>query len=84
MKLDAEIDARLQVPAQMSVRSFMVYLTVSGIANFVWEIGQLPFYEIWTEGTRAEISFAVLHCTVGDILIAGFSLAVAFVIVRFL
>lgn len=45
--------------------------------NLVWEIGQMPLYTLWLTGTRWEIAYAILHCTIGDILIAAFSLAVA-------
>src|SRR3990167_6631798 len=45
--------------------------------NLVWEIGQMPLYTLWLTGTRCEIAYAILHCTIGDILIAAFSLAVA-------
>lgn len=45
--------------------------------NLVWEIGQMPLYTLWLTGTRWENAYAILHCTIGDILIAAFSLAVA-------
>ena len=38
--------------------------------NLVWEIGQLPFYTLWHDGSWQEISYAVAHCTTGDVLIA--------------
>lgn len=37
----------------------------------------MPLYTLWLTGTRWEIAYAILHCTIGDILIAAFSLAVA-------
>lgn len=46
------------------------YLAVSVIANLIWEVLQLPLYTIWTTGTTREITFAVIHCTIGDALIA--------------
>ena len=45
--------------------------------NLVWESLQLPLYTIWTTGTGKQQAFAVLHCTVGDAMIAGLSLLVA-------
>jgi hypothetical protein len=45
------------------------YLPWLAVLNLVWEIAQLPLYTIWNDGTRTEIAFAVLHCTLGDILI---------------
>ena len=38
--------------------------------HLLWEIGHVPLYTIWTEGSWGEIAFAVLHCTGGDLLIA--------------
>ena len=53
------------------------YLGVSIVANLVWEILQLPLYTLWATGTRKQQAFAVVHCTVGDAMIAGLSLLVA-------
>ena len=43
-------------------------------AHLVWEVAQLPLYTIWYEGSPGWIAFAVLHCTGGDVMIAGASL----------
>jgi hypothetical protein len=53
------------------------YLSASMIGHFSWEILQLPLYTIWHSGNLLEQRFAVIHCTVGDILIVGFTLALA-------
>lgn len=37
--------------------------------NLAWELMQLPFYTLWNTGTPGEIAYAVLHCTVGDVMI---------------
>ncbi len=50
------------------------YLGVSIAAHLAWEIVQLPNYTIWSTGTHQELAFAVLHCTIGDAMIAGLSL----------
>lgn len=50
--------------------------------NLVWETAQLPLYTIWTEGTRAEIAYAVVHCTLGDILIGLAVLALSLTLVQ--
>lgn len=50
------------------------YVACIAIANLVWEFAQLPLYTLWYEGTVGEIVFAAVHCTGGDILIAGASL----------
>jgi hypothetical protein len=44
------------------------------LGNLVWEFAQLPLYTIWYEGDAGKILFAALHCTGGDVLIAGAAL----------
>lgn len=58
-----------------------IYLVVSTILHVAWETLQLPLYTIWNTATVGEIAFAVLHCTAGDVAIAGLSLLMALVIV---
>ena len=58
------------------------YLSVLLVANLVWEIAQLPLYRLWTDGTRAEIVFAILHCTGGDAMIAAVALGIALLLAR--
>lgn len=53
------------------------YMAVIVPANLAWELAQLPLYTIWRKGSWNEISFAVVHCTGGDVLIAGASLLAA-------
>lgn len=52
------------------------FITIA-LGNIVWEFAHMPLYTIWTEGTPNEIIFAGIHCTGGDILIAGSSLMIA-------
>jgi len=37
--------------------------------NLLWEIVQLPLYTIWETGSFNTKTYAVLHCTSGDVLI---------------
>ena len=53
------------------------YVTVGAAVHLLWEIVQLPLYTLWRTGTRGEQAFAVIHCTGGDVLIAGSSLLMA-------
>lgn len=53
------------------------YLLASALGHLVWETLQLPLYTIWSDGTTAQIAFAVAHCTGGDIMIAAATLAPA-------
>ena len=50
------------------------YLGFAAAANLAWEIAHLPLYAIWTTDDPGEIAFAVIHCTGGDVLIAGITL----------
>ena len=53
------------------------YFGVSIIAHLTWEFVQLPFYTLWSTGTLRQQAFAVLHCTIGDAMIAGLALLLA-------
>jgi hypothetical protein len=48
--------------------------------NLAWEVGQLPLYTLWREGSPAWIAFSVAHCTAGDVLIGASALAAALVL----
>jgi hypothetical protein len=57
------------------------YLAISAGLNLAWEIAQLPLYTIWRAGSLGEIVFAVVHCTLGDVLIAAGSFLLALLLV---
>ena len=48
------------------IRFFVVGLL---LLNSLWEVIQLPLYTIWGTATPKELLFAILHCTVADVLI---------------
>ena len=50
---------------------------LAAIGHFLWEAAQLPLYTLWRTGTPREIAFALIHCTVGDILITTVTLTLA-------
>ncbi len=50
------------------------YLVISTGIHLTWEFAQLPLYTIWATGTWNKNLFAVVHCTAGDVAIAGLSL----------
>jgi hypothetical protein len=52
-------------------RAAAAYLVASAIGHLTWEAAHVRLYTLWEEGTPAEIRFAVLHCTAGDLLIAA-------------
>lgn len=58
------------------------YALAIAALNLLWELLQLPLYTVWAVGSTREIVFDVLHCTVGDLLIAGLSLLAALALVQ--
>ena len=58
------------------------YWTLTIALNLLWELLQMPFYTLLSNGSARQIAFAVLHCSAGDLLIAGLSLLGALVLVR--
>lgn len=65
-------------------RRFLVLrlLPLLAVLNLAWEIAQLPLYTLWKEGSARGIAFAVLHCTIGDVLIGAATLAIALTVLR--
>ncbi len=51
-------------------RALLRYGVAIAIGNLVWESAHVPLYTLWQTGTRDEIVLSVLHCTLGDIMIA--------------
>lgn len=58
------------------------YLPALGAFNLLWELVQLPLYTLWTEAPAADIAFAVMHCTAGDLLIGAGALFAALITTR--
>ena len=50
--------------------------------SLAWEIAQLPLYTLWDEADPGYIAFAVVHCTIGDILIGTVALALSLILMR--
>lgn len=69
------------VPQSSWLSSIRLYFAISAILHLIWEKLQLPLYTIWSTGSSAEMAFAVLHCTTGDLMIASLSLLVALLVV---
>ncbi len=40
------------------------------VFNLVWEIAHIRLYTIWAQADSFSVMWAVLHCTLGDVLIA--------------
>ena len=63
-------------PAEMRFGAFLL------LFNLVWETVQIPLYTIWQTGTFASIATAIIHCTIGDLLIGGFALTISLALLR--
>lgn len=50
--------------------------------SLIWEVTHLPLYTLWEEGMPQQVAFAVLHCTVGDVLIGLSALLLALIATR--
>ena len=57
------------------------WASLAVVLNLVWEIGQLPLYTIYRADPET-ITYAVIHCTIGDMLIALASYGIAVVATR--
>jgi len=56
------------------------YLAASTAFHLAWEVLQLPLSTIWSEPWHTQ-AFALLQCTIGDLMIAGLSLLVALALI---
>lgn len=61
-----------------AIRRYLIAVTAG---NLVWETAQMPLYTLWGTGSAREIAAAVLHCTLGDLMIATLGLAAALALV---
>lgn len=64
-------------PQPKWLQALRVYLTLSLVLNLLWETLHLPLYTIWTTGSVREKAFAIVHCAIGDVIIAGLALVAA-------
>ena len=62
-------------------RIILRILGAMAVGNLMWEIAHVPLYALLVEGSGGEITYALLHCTVGDVLIAGICLLLSLVVV---
>lgn len=58
------------------------YLPWIAVLNLAWEIAHAPLYTLWREAAAQYIAFSVVHCTLGDVLIAAAALVVALTVGR--
>ncbi|MDA8107934.1 MAG: hypothetical protein M0015_04800 [Betaproteobacteria bacterium] len=60
-----------------SIRAWLAWAALATALNALWEIGQLPLYAIFWQGSAGANAWAVVHCTAGDALIAAAVYALA-------
>lgn len=58
------------------------YVPLLGAFNLLWEIAQLPLYTLWERDPPSFIAYAVVHCTLGDVVIGTLALLIALVATR--
>ena len=58
------------------------YLPALAALSALWEVAQLPLYTLWWETPPLSIAYAVLHCTLGDVLIGICTLLLALIVTR--
>lgn len=54
----------------------LLWALLSLLLHLGWEIIQVPLYTLWREPDALHTAWAILHCTLGDVLIAGASFLV--------
>src|SRR3990172_10968873 len=64
------------------LKGVLVWAALSFALNLAWEVVQLPLYTIAESGTTPQLAYAVLHCTLGDVIIASGSFVLAGLLLR--
>ncbi len=52
------------------IRWLTAWMVLAFALHLVWEIAHLPLYTLASDGERVRVALYVLHCTLGDVLIA--------------
>jgi hypothetical protein len=55
-------------------------LAISCFGNLLWEAAQFPLYTIWNDGTRSHMLLALVHGTVGDLMISAAALMAGLIV----
>ena len=59
-----------------------IWSALAFVLNLVWEIGHISLYTLWGEAALLVIVWSILHCTLGDVLIALGVFAFAAIVFR--
>ena len=68
----ARVTANTNVMARAGLWSALVF-----VLNLMWEIVHVRLYTIWAEADGMSVTWALLHCSLGDVVIALAMFAVA-------
>lgn len=60
--------------------TFLRFLAAVAAGSLLWEVAHVPLYTLWVTDSWSAIAYAVLHCTVGDVMIAGLCLLLSLAI----
>lgn len=52
------------------LRRLTTWMTLAFFLHLAWEVAHLSLYTLATDGDRVRIALYVVHCTLGDVLIA--------------
>lgn len=61
---------------------FRRYLAIFAPLSLLWEVLQLPLYSLWSEASPVAMAHALVHCTLGDLLIGVGALMSALILLR--
>jgi hypothetical protein len=64
----------LPAASSLQARTILRFLGAMAAGNLLWEVAHVPLYTLWLTGSPGGIAYAVLHCTVGDVMIGGICL----------
>jgi len=59
-----------------------VWSALAFVLNLTWEIAQVRLYTIWAAADGMSVAWALLHCSLGDVVIALTMFALAGIVLR--
>jgi hypothetical protein len=59
-----------------------LWAALAFVLNLAWEIAQVRLYTIWAEPDRLRVAWALIHCSVGDVVISLATFALAALVLR--
>lgn len=72
---------KLPAVSSLQARTILRFLGAVAAGNLLWEVAHVPLYTLWLTGSPGGIAYAVLHCTVGDVMIASVCLLLSLAVV---